>query len=169
MFQNKMLIISTSIIVAMTGASQANADVTIIHSADGSTQVQAGNVKISTSDYDGAQVETGQLRSSTNNAFLVSRRYKPRRYKKPIVIPTVRVPNTKIPAIPVVRNQNLRIPSIPTVRIPSVIQRTETSGNGDVYSTRTTTRSSSGGSSNSQSTIIRGNGQSTTNSSNDSD
>ncbi len=170
MFQKKILIISTSIAVALAVASQANADVTIIHNADGSTNLQAGKVKISTGSYDGSQIETGNIRLSTDDAFFVSRRYKPRRYSKP-VIPTVKikVPNTKTPSIPVVRSPNFKIPAIPNVGVPTVIQRNETYSNGSVYSNRTSTRSSSGSSSNSQSTVIRGNGHSHTNSNHDSD
>jgi hypothetical protein len=168
MFQKKMLIISTSVAVALTVAGQANADVTIIQGADGSTQVQAGKVKVSTSAYDGSQVETGNIRLSTDEAFLVSRRSKYRRNGKP-AIPTVKAPNTKIPSIPVVKSPNTKIPAIPTAGVPTVIQRNETYNNGSVYSTRTSTRSSNGSSSNSQSTVIRGNGQSHTNSNHDSD
>jgi hypothetical protein len=168
MFQKKILIISASIAVSLTVASQANADVTIIHNADGSTNLQAGKVKISTGAYGGSQVETGNIRLSNDDALLVSRRYKPRRYGKP-AIPTVKAPNTKIPSIPLVRSPNLKIPAIPTVRVPTVIQRNETYSNGSVYSNRTSTRSSNGSSSNSQSTVIRGNGHSHTNSNHDSD
>jgi hypothetical protein len=168
MFQKKMLIFSTSIVVSLAVASQANADVTIIHNADGSTNLQAGKVKVSAGAYSGSQVETGNIQLSTDDAFLVSRRYKLRRYGKP-AIPTVKVPNTKIPSIPVVRSPNLKIPAIPTAGVPTVIQRNETYGNGSVYSTRTSTRTSNGSSSNSQSTVIRGNGHSNTNSNHDSD
>jgi hypothetical protein len=168
MFQKKILIISTSIAVALTVASQASADVNIIHNADGGTDVQAGNVKVSVGGYGGDQVETGGTRLSTTDAFLVSRRSR-RRYGKPIVIPSVKTPNIRIPSVPVVRTPNSKIPSIPIVRVPTVIQRTETYGNGSVYSTRTSTRSSNGSSSNSQSTVIRGDGHSNTNSNHDSD
>jgi hypothetical protein len=160
MFQKKILIISTSIAVALTVASQANADVTIIHNADGSTNLQAGKVKISTDANGGSQVETGNIQLSADDAFLVSRRSKYRRYGKPVI----KAPNTKIPSIPVVRSPNLKIPAIPTV-----IQRNETYGNGNVYSTRTSTRTSNGSSSSSQSTVIRGDGHSHTNSNHDSD
>jgi hypothetical protein len=168
MFQKKILIISASIAVSLTVASQANADVTIIHNADGGTNLQAGKVKISNDAYGGSQVETGNVRLSNDDAFLVSRRSKYRRYGKP-GIPTVKVPNTKIPSIPVVRSPNFKIPSIPTSGVPTVIQRNETYGNGNVYSTRTSTRTSNGSSSNSQSTVIRGDGHSHTNSNHDSD
>jgi hypothetical protein len=170
MFQKKMLIISTSIAVALTVAGQANADVTIIHDADGGTQVQAGKVKVSTGVNGGSQVETGQIRLSTDEAFLVSRRSKYRRYGKP-AIPTVKVPNAKIPPIPVVRSPGFKIPPISTTttKVPTVIQRNETYSNGGVYSTRTTTRTSNGSSSNSQTTVIRGDGHSHTNSNHDSD
>lgn len=169
MFQKKMLIISTSIAVVLTVAGQANADVTIIHDADGGTQVQAGKVKVSTSSYSGSQVETGNIRLSTDDdSFLVSRRSKYRRYGKP-AIPTVKVPNAKIPAIPVVKSPKPKIPVTPTAQ--TIIQRNETYGssNGGVYSTQTSTRTSNGSSNNSQSTVIRGNGQSHTNSNHDSD
>jgi hypothetical protein len=168
MFQKKMLMISTSIAIALTVAGQANADVTIIHDADGGTQVQAGKVKISTDAYGGSQVETGNIRLSNDDAFLVSRRSKYRRSGKP-AIPTVKVPNVKIPPIPIVRSPGLKIPSIPTTRVPTVIQRNETYGNNSVYSTQTSTRTSNGSSRNSQSTVIRGDGHSHTNSNHDSD
>ena len=169
MFQKRMLMISTSIAVVVTVASQASADVTIIHNADGGTQVQAGKVRVSTGADGGAQVETDRIRLSNDSSFFVSRRYKPRRSGKP-TIPTVKFPNTKIPSIPVVRSPNLRIPAIPTTAgVPTVIQRNDTYNRGGVYSTRTSTRSSNGSSSNSQSTVIRGNGQSHTNSNDDFD
>ncbi len=170
MFQKKILIISTSIAVALTVADQASADVTIIHNADGGTQVQAGKVKISTGANGGSQLETGQVRLSNDEAFLVSRRSKYRRYGKP-TIPTVKIPIGKEPSIPVVRSPSLKIPTIPSTatRVPTVIQRNETYGNGNVYSTRTSTRSSNGSSSSSQSTVIRGDGHAHTNSNHDSD
>jgi hypothetical protein len=168
MFQKKILIISASIAVSLTAASQANADVTIIHNADGSTNLQAGKVKISTGAYGGAQVETGNIQLSNDESFLVSRRSKYRRSGKP-TIPTVKVPNAKIPPVPVVRVPGLKIPSIPTTGVPTVIQRNKTYGNGSVYSTQTSTRTSNGSSSNSQSTVIRGDGHSHTNSNHDSD
>jgi hypothetical protein len=168
MFQKKMLIISVSIAVSLTAASQANADVAIIHNADGSTSLQAGKVRISTGAGGDSQVETGNVQLSNGEAFLVSRRSKYRRYGKP-AIPVVKVPNTKIPPIPVVRVPGLKIPSIPTTGVPTVIQRNETYGNGSVYSTQTSTRTSNGSSSNSQSTVIRGDGHSHTNSNHDSD
>ncbi len=168
MFRKKILIAGSSIAVALVVASQANADVAIIHNADGSTNLQAGKVKIFTGANGGSQIETGNIQLSNDDAFLVSRRSKYRRGSKIPNTPAVKVPNTKIPSIPIVRSPNLKIPAIPTART-TVIQRNESSGNGSVYSSRTSTRSSSGSSSNSQSTVIRGNGQSHTNSNNDLD
>jgi hypothetical protein len=168
MSQKKILVFGTSLAVLLIVASRSNADVTIIHNADGGTDLQAGNVKISTGAHSGAQVETGRSQLSTDDSFLVSRRYKYRRYSKP-AISTVKIPNTKIPSVPIVRSPGLKIPDVPTVGVPTVIQRNETYSNGSIYSTRTSTRSSNGSSSNSQSTIIRGNGQSHTNSNHDSD
>jgi hypothetical protein len=182
MLHKKILIISTSIAFAMTVASQSNADVKIIHNTDDVTNLQAGKVKISINSYGATQVETGRIRLSTDNSVLASRRYKPRRYGKPF--PVVKPPNVKIPAIPVVKSPNLKIPAIPVVKSPNlkipgttagtsttVIQRSETYTNagGSVQTNRTTTRSSNGSSSNSQSNVIRGDGQSHTNSNHDSD
>lgn len=164
MSQGKIMVVTTSIAIMLMVANRATADVTIIHNVDGSTELQAGNVKVST----GAQIEPGRVKLSTDDSLLVSRRYKYRRYSKP-AISTVKVPNTKIPSIPIVRSPTLRIPVIPPAGAPTVIQRNETYSNSSVYSTRTSTRSSNGSSSNSQSTVIRGNGQSHTNSNHDSD
>lgn len=158
MFQKKMLIISTSIAVAMTVAGQANADVTIIHDADGGTQVQAGRLKISTGSA-GTQIQTsGSLRLPEQPELTArgnSRRYRNRRYTKPAV-GSIQV---KIPEINV---KPIRVPS--SISGPTVIRST----GGGVYSSQTS-RSSNGSSSNSQTTIIRGDGHSNTNTNNDSD
>lgn len=146
MLQKKMLIISTSIVIAVAG--QANADVTIIHSADGGTQVQAGRVKIST-DNAGIQLQTGgSLRLPEHSELTArgnSRKYRSRRYTKPAV-GSIQV---KIPSITV---KPVYVPNRPAVI------RSDQSG---VYSSQTNSRS--------QTTVIRGDGHSHTNSNHDSD
>ena len=158
MFQKKILIISTSIAVALTVAGQANAEVTIIHDADGGTQVQAGRVKISTVNGE-TQIQTGGSIRFPEQAELTargnSRRYSNRRYTKPAVGNIqVKIPNVKIKPI-----------YVPNVSGPTVIRST---GTGSVYSSQTS-RSSNGGNSNSQTTVIRGDGHNNTNSNHDSD
>jgi hypothetical protein len=159
MFEKKMLIISTSIAVSLTIVGQANADVTIIHGADGGTEVQAGRVKISTGD-GGTQLQTGGSLRLPEQAELTargnSRKYRNRRYTKPAVGNIqVKIPDVRIKPI-----------YVPNVSGPTVIR--STGGQGGVYSSQTN-RSSNGSSSNSQTTVIRGDGHSNTNSNHDSD
>lgn len=150
MFQKRMLIISTSIAIAVAG--QANADVTIIHDADGNTQVQAGRVKVSTGN--STQIQTGgSFRVPEHSELARSnyRRYRSRRYSKPAF------GNTQLP-IPSAKINPIYLPSV---------NRSRVLRGGDVYS-RQTSRTSHG-SSNSQTTVIRGDGHSNTSSNHDSD